>query len=220
MSQFVLPRQVATVAALRSVARHRDKAHAFVLGTKDVYLYDAAETTADDGLDFVKPDDVGGGDPGRWVRYVRGQAVNAGRSALIAWAQSIPHNFSTHFDLSSAFVYWDDDSIFDPAVAGGKGGFVIPASWVGKNARVTFWLTWDNTDSTGVRYAEAMRGAADGVDFPGTTYKPLQTFSSDAHVVPSIETNLLLGEILTGEAYQTGAGNINVSGRILIERMN
>lgn len=41
-------------------------------GSTDLVRYDAAETSADDGVDYWIPDDVDPGDPGRWVRFAVG----------------------------------------------------------------------------------------------------------------------------------------------------
>jgi len=72
MTQFVMPRQVESVAALRALTKHRDMAHAFIRPSRDVYIFDEGEATADDGFDFVKPTDVVG--DGRYVRYIKGSA--------------------------------------------------------------------------------------------------------------------------------------------------
>jgi len=62
----------ADAAAMRAEpsARLRSGQLASLL-TTTAYLprYDEAETAADDGVDYWKPDDVDPGDPGRWVRF-------------------------------------------------------------------------------------------------------------------------------------------------------
>jgi hypothetical protein len=75
MSQHVLARQVESVSDLRAVTRHRDKAHTFVRPSRDLFIYDSAESAADDGYDTIKPTDVVGN--GRWKRYRVGQDLFA-----------------------------------------------------------------------------------------------------------------------------------------------
>lgn len=48
---------------------------ATVAGDPDLFRYDEAETAADDGVEFFRPDDVDSGDPGRWVRFPVGASV-------------------------------------------------------------------------------------------------------------------------------------------------
>jgi hypothetical protein len=60
---------VASVAALRArtASQRMDRSMATVQATKNDYVYDASSALADDGTNTLKPDDLGGGDPGRWL---------------------------------------------------------------------------------------------------------------------------------------------------------
>jgi len=75
MTQFVMPRQVETIAALRAMTKHRDKSHAFIRPSRDFFIFDAADATADDGLDTIKPTDVSGS--GRYKRFLPSQELMA-----------------------------------------------------------------------------------------------------------------------------------------------
>lgn len=67
---------VDTVSDLRAVVSSSTRAFAATRGqlTKydgnhGIYLFDSASSVADDGFNYVKPDDTDAGDPGRWVRF-------------------------------------------------------------------------------------------------------------------------------------------------------
>jgi hypothetical protein len=141
----------------------------------------------------------------------------AGKSAMaVANAQSIQHNFATPFTFASGSVLWDDDKIFSAS----DHGFVIPASWGGGRARVTAWVAWDNTDLTGYRVLEVLRGNLDTIDFPANTFKPVQNLSTDCQYLQTVESGLVAGEIIGIRGFQSGAGNIDATPRLMIEKLN
>lgn len=67
-------------AALRALVRHEPNELRYLAylvtagdGQGGEFVFGATETTADDGVDYLKPDNVDSGDPGRWVRQVNTQ---------------------------------------------------------------------------------------------------------------------------------------------------
>lgn len=58
---------VGMIIELRAVLDHNDKDLIFVKDLAKIFYYDAFSTAADDGATVLKPDDVGAGDPGRWL---------------------------------------------------------------------------------------------------------------------------------------------------------
>lgn len=60
-----------TVVALRALTIHEDCGLATVRDTRLSYVFDSTNSDADDGADVIKPDDISGGNPGRWLRTDR-----------------------------------------------------------------------------------------------------------------------------------------------------
>ena len=63
------------VVSLRATTIHTGNQLAYLLytttdgdGGEGWFRFKTSETTADDGIDYIRPDDIASGDPGRWVR--------------------------------------------------------------------------------------------------------------------------------------------------------
>jgi len=57
-----------TLTDLRAETDYDGNSFGAVGENEFVYGFDPTETTADDGDNYIKPDDIGGGSPGRWVK--------------------------------------------------------------------------------------------------------------------------------------------------------
>jgi hypothetical protein len=69
------PETTYTLASLRALTTHNNNDLAFVRfgvtagdGVAGPRYYDSSSTAADDGNDVIKPTDVSGGSPGRWLK--------------------------------------------------------------------------------------------------------------------------------------------------------
>jgi len=74
---------VASYAAMRSLDtdQRRDRQVRVVdTGGGELWIYDSANTSVDDGTTVLKPDDLGGGDPGRWLVVSAGGGGGGGGS--------------------------------------------------------------------------------------------------------------------------------------------
>jgi hypothetical protein len=63
------------IASLRSRTSHTSNQLAYLLyvatqgdGGEGWFRFDASSTTADDGTDYLRPDNISSGNPGRWIR--------------------------------------------------------------------------------------------------------------------------------------------------------
>jgi len=63
------------VTSLRAFGNHANNQMAYLLyvatdgdGGEGWFRFKSTDTTTDDGVDYIKPDDILSGDPGRWVR--------------------------------------------------------------------------------------------------------------------------------------------------------
>lgn len=60
-----------TITELRKVSDHAGKDRILIRPSRDTYIYEAANTTADDGNLTIKPDDILPAQAGRWVREIQ-----------------------------------------------------------------------------------------------------------------------------------------------------
>jgi hypothetical protein len=60
-----------TIADIRAITGYSDEDTVGCYANESIYTFDAAETTADDGENYLTPDDIAEPDPGRWVKQKR-----------------------------------------------------------------------------------------------------------------------------------------------------
>jgi hypothetical protein len=73
--EYLLSRIINSHAALRAMTKHNDRQSVLVWyaaggeppGAAKYFYFDATDVTADDDVDVIKPTDIGGGSPGRWL---------------------------------------------------------------------------------------------------------------------------------------------------------
>lgn len=77
LAVYEATRAVPGAAALRAISNHPDKSVRYLSylasvgdGLGGVFVYDASSTDSEDQVDHIRPDNVGEGFPGRWVRTV------------------------------------------------------------------------------------------------------------------------------------------------------
>lgn len=83
---------VADYAALRGLidTMRRDDQRRVVHGTQEEWYFDAASTAVDDGATILKPSDLTGGDPGRWlIAASAGGGGGAGSSGIETLMQKV-----------------------------------------------------------------------------------------------------------------------------------
>lgn len=61
-------RRIASKTALAALTRYAADDVYIVVGTRDIFLFDATSEDAHDGTDVIKPDDLLARKPGRWIR--------------------------------------------------------------------------------------------------------------------------------------------------------
>ncbi|MGH9461068.1 MAG: hypothetical protein ACRD5D_00540 [Candidatus Polarisedimenticolia bacterium] len=106
MAQFRLNRIRDDIASLRAFTKHRAKQTAFLWSTKTEYYFDPASTDADDGDEIIKPDDISGGSPGRWVKL---GAVGGAGVGTTEFSWSLSGTLSTGQNANFAAIPASDD---------------------------------------------------------------------------------------------------------------
>ncbi len=90
-----------------------DAAFVMASGTFYAYMYDEDETDAESSPSIIKPDDVDGADPGRWVQQSISTGFNIADYLVIADIDDTPVDSETSAPISSNWAY-DHVAAADP----------------------------------------------------------------------------------------------------------